>query len=493
MNRAKWRAAQSQTRRQSGAAVTDVLVIGGGNAALCAALAALEAGARVLLLESAPREWRGGNSQHTRNIRCMHDAPQDVLIDAYPEEEFWQDLRKVTGGRTDEALARRVIRESQHCRSWMHRHGVRFQPSLTGTLHLSRTNAFFMGGGKALVNAYYRSAQALGAQVRYDSAVSHLELEGGSFVAAVLASGERIEARACVVASGGFESNRAWLREAWGRNERGEWPAEGYLIRGTRFNEGLVLKDLIAQGADTIGDATQAHMVAIDARAPLYDGGICTRVDAVSLGIVVNREGRRFYDEGEDFWPKRYAIWGRLLAHQPGQVAHCIIDAKAVGRFMPSVFKAEQADSLQELARRLGLPETNVVGTVHDFNVACREGQFDHAVLDDCHTEGLEPPKTHWARPIDTPPFFAYTLKPGITFTYLGLKVDATAGVHFGGKSPNLFAAGEVMAGNVLGQGYTAGVGMTIGTVFGRIAGASAASAAAAASVRKRESRLAIT
>jgi tricarballylate dehydrogenase len=310
------------------------------------------------------------------------------------------------------------------------------------------------------------------------NALVRLELEGGRFVAAHLVSGERIAARACVVASGGFESNREWLREAWGTNERGEWPADAFLIRGTRFNQGVLLKDLIAQGADSIGDATQAHMVAIDARAPLYDGGICTRVDAVSLGIMVNREGRRFYDEGEDFWPKRYAIWGRLVAQQPGQVAHCVIDAKAVGRFMPPVFKGEEAQTLEALARQLALPEAAFVETVRAYNAACREGTFDHAVLDDCHTEGLAPAKTHWARPIDTPPFRGYTLKPGVTFTYLGLKVDESAAVHFGGQaSPNLFAAGEVMAGNVLGQGYTAGVGMTIGTVFGRLAGAAAAKA----------------
>ena len=458
----------------------DVIVVGGGNAALCAALMAREAGASVLLLEASPREWRGGNSQHTRNLRCMHDAPQDVLVDAYPEEEFWQDLLKVTGGRTDEQLARLVIRASSSCRGWMHRHGVRFQPSLAGTLHLSRTNAFFMGGGKALVNAYYRSAGNLGVQVRYATPVDALELEGERFVAVRTAQGERIEGKACVLAAGGFESNLQWLREAWGQNERGEWPADNFLIRGTRFNQGVLIRHMQDQGADIIGDPTQAHCVAIDARAPLYDGGIVTRVDAVSLGVVVNRDARRFYDEGEDFWPKRYAIWGRLVALQPGQVGYCIIDSKAVGRFMPPVFPGVEAASLPELARKLDLHEPTFMQTLDAFNAACRVGDFDHTVLDDCRTEGLAPPKTHWARPIDTPPFYGYALRPGITFTYLGLKTNERAQVHFGGAaSPNLFVAGEMMAGNVLGQGYTAGVGMSIGTAFGRIAGAEAARAAA--------------
>jgi tricarballylate dehydrogenase len=455
----------------------DVLVIGGGNAALCAALMAREAGASVMLLEAAPREWRGGNSAHTRNLRCMHDAPQDVLVEAYPEEEFWQDLLKVTGGRTDEALARLVIRASATCRPWMVRHGVRFQPSLSGALHTARTNAFFMGGGKALVNAFYRSAERLGVQVRYEAPVDRIELDGGRFQAAYV-KGERIEARACVLAAGGFESNRDWLREAWGQNPRGEWPSDNFLIRGTRFNQGVLLKQLLDLGADAIGDPTQAHMVAIDARAPLYDGGICTRIDCVSLGVVVNREAKRFYDEGEDFWPKRYAIWGRLVAQQPGQLGYSIIDAKAIGRFMPPVFDGVKADTLPELANKLGLDEATFMQTLNHYNAACRVGTFDHTALDDCHTEGVTPAKTHWARPIDTAPFYGYMLKPGITFTYLGLKTDATAAVHFGGQpSGNLFVAGEMMAGNVLGQGYTAGVGMSIGTAFGRIAGVGAARA----------------
>ncbi|HQN14362.1 MAG TPA: FAD-binding protein, partial [Quisquiliibacterium sp.] len=213
--------------------------------------------------------------------------------------------------------------------------------------------------------------------------------------------------------------------------------------------------------------------------APLYDGGICTRIDCVSLGVVVNRNAERFYDEGEDFWPKRYAIWGRLVALQPGQIGYSIIDAKAVGRFMPPVFPGTTAGTLPELARKLGLDEAVFVRTVERFNAACRVGTFDHTALDDCRTEGLTPPKTHWARPIDVPPFTAYPVRPGVTFTYLGLKTDERASVFFGGQcSPNLFVAGEMMAGNVLGKGYTAGVGMSIGTAFGRIAGTQAAGVA---------------
>jgi tricarballylate dehydrogenase len=459
--------------------IPDVLVIGGGNAALCAALMAAEAGASVLMLESAPREWRGGNSTHVRNLRCMHDAPQDVLVDAYPEEEFWQDLLKVTGGLTDEALARLVIRQSARCRPWMVGHGVRFQPPLSGALHVARTNAFFMGGGKALVNAYYRSAKALGVAVRYDAPVRSLELDNGRFVAATTESGERVAAKTCVLACGGFESNLEWQREAWGQNERGEWPAENFLIRGTQYNQGVLLKFMIDAGADATGDPTQAHCVAIDARAPLYDGGICTRIDCVSLGVVVNREAQRFYDEGEDFWPKRYAIWGRLVAQQPGQIAWSIIDQKAIGRFMPPVFEGARATTLNDLAGKIGLDPATFVATLSEYNAACRPGTFDHTTLDDCCTAGLSPAKTHWARRIDTPPFTAYPLRPGITFTYLGMKTDATAAVRFGGvPSVNLFAAGEIVAGNVLGQGYTAGVGMSIGTAFGRIAGVNAAGAA---------------
>jgi tricarballylate dehydrogenase len=458
----------------AGVLESDVVVVGGGNAALCAALTSSELGARVLVLESAPRAFRGGNSRHTRNMRCMHDGPTDVLTGVYTEEEYFQDLLRVTGGETDENLARIAIQESLRSTVWMKKCGVRFQPSLGGTLHLGRTNAFFLGGGKALLNAHYATAEKRGVRIHYDSEVVGLKICSGVFESGtVLIDGRPVEfrAKALVAAAGGFESNLEWLKEAWGET------AENFLIRGTPYNLGKPLRLLLDNGAGSVGDATQCHAVAIDARAPKFDGGIVTRLDCVPLGIVLNQSGERIYDEGEDLWPKRYAIWGRLVAQQPNQIAYSLIDSKVVGRFMPSVFPPVQSASVAELAAALGLPVDSTVGTVEQFNRSVVPGRFDPQVLDDCRTGGLKPAKSHWAQRLDTPPFFGYPLRPGITFTYLGVRVGENTAVRMkdGHLSKNIFAAGELMAGNILGKGYLAGIGMTIGTVFGRIAGREAA------------------
>ena len=455
----------------------DVAVIGGGNAGLCAALTAREAGASVIVLESAPREMRGGNSRHTRNMRCMHDAPTDVLEGAYRAEEYFADLTKVTAGETDEALARIAIRESLPANAWMRGHGVRFQPALGGTLHLGRTNAFFLGGGKALLNAYYAAAEKQNVRVLYDAEVTGLDISRGAFESGtVILEGEPVTFRAktLVAAAGGFESNLEWLEEAWGE------AARNFLIRGTPHNKGKILKSLLEHGVESVGDPRQCHAIAIDARSPKFDGGIVTRLDSLPLGIVVNRDGHRFDDEGADLWPKRYAIWGRLIALQPGQIAYSIFDSKVLGRFMPSVFPPVCAPSIAELATRLELPVDQTMSAVNDFNRSIAPGPFDHTVLDGCRTQGLTPPKSNWAQALDTPPFFGYPLRPGITFTYLGVRVAESAAIRMenGEASRNIFAAGEIMVGNILGRGYLAGIGMTIGAVFGRIAGRQAARAA---------------
>jgi tricarballylate dehydrogenase len=396
------------------------------------------------------------------------------LTDSYSEAEYWADLLDVTGGHTNETLARLVIRDSSSCRQWMSKHGVRFQPSLAGTLQLSRTNAFFLGGGKALMNAYYRAAEQMGIEVRYDAEVCELPIDQGRVVTVVFVRGGQtaeIPARAVVAAAGGFQANLEWLRGIWGP------AADNFLVRGTPYDTGRVLRALIDHGVRTVGDGSQCHAVAVDARAPRFDGGIVTRIDCIPLGIAVNKRGMRFYDEGEDFWPKRYAIWGRLVAEQPEQLAFTIIDAKSMGSFLPPVFPPIEAGSIRQLAAALEIEPDALERTVSSFNASLRSGTFNRDVLDDCSTVGLNPPKSHWARRIDTPPFFAYPVRPGITFTYLGVAVNERAQVltQDDAPIPNLFAAGEIMAGNILGQGYLAGFGMAIGTTFGRIAGSQAA------------------
>src|SRR6266852_5260273 len=228
----------------------DVLVIGGGNAALCAAISARRAGASVLVLEGAPKFYRGGNTRHTRNMRCAHDAATGILTGPYTEQEFWEDLQRVTGGQTDEELARHMIKESKDILDWIVKQGVRWQPSLGGTLSLGRTNSFFLGGGRAMLNALYLTAKQLGAEILYDAEVTDLRIEDGMFLSAALKQpidgSIEIHAATLVAAAGGFEANIEWLKQYWGD------AADNFLIRGTPYNRGSILKMLLNKGVQEV-------------------------------------------------------------------------------------------------------------------------------------------------------------------------------------------------------------------------------------------------
>ena len=455
----------------------DVIVIGGGNAALVSAMSAHDQGARVLVLERADRVFRGGNSRHTRNIRCVHASADAYHSGPYPYAELWRDLCGVGTGPSDEELAQLTVAESETAPGWMSAHGALWQPPLAGTLHLGRTNRFFLGGGKALVNSYYRELHRRGILVCYKAKVEALGFEGTRCTSVLVDSGgvrTRLTATAVVCATGGFEANIEWLRQYWGD------AVDNYHIRGPRFNDGLVLRQLLDHGATVAGEERGFHAVAVDARSPKFDGGIATRLDAIPFGVVVNCQARRFYDEGEDIWPKRYAIWGRNLAQQPGQIGYCFWDAKVQGLFLPPMYGPHRAESVGGVAAAMGLDSRAVEATIAAYNagVPGDAGRwFDPGRLDGVGTTGVAPAKSNWAQRIDKPPFYGIAVRPGITFTYMGVKVNTNGQVlvQDGTAMDNVFAAGEIMSGNVLSSGYLAGFGMTIGTVWGRISGREAA------------------
>src|SRR5215472_3863535 len=325
----------------------DVVVIGGGNAGLVAALSARRHAHRVLMVERAQAPMRGGNTRHTRNVRCVHNRADGFTTGPYSFDELWRDLCGVGTGPGNEKLAELTVRESETVPAWMSGHGVKWQPPLAGTLHLGRTNRFFLGGGKALVNTYHRTAARMGIAVCHGTTVEDLVMAGDRCTG-LLTPGGVIRARAVVAASGGFEANIDWLRRYWGD------AADNYLIRGPRDNDGRVLAALYAHGAARAGEERGFHAVAVDARSPCFDGGIATRLDSIPFGIVVNADGRRFYDEGEEIWPKPYSIW----------------DSKVSGLFLPPMYGPAEAGSISGLAAALGLDGRVVAGTVAGFNAS---------------------------------------------------------------------------------------------------------------------------
>ncbi len=454
----------------------DVLVAGGGSAGLCAAIAARRRGASVRIVEQAPAAMRGGNTRHARNFRLMHDRPAWYVPDAYGEDAFLNDLRRVTQGASDEMLARLLIRGSATIAPWLEANGVHLQDPASGVMPYSRRTAFLLGGGKAMINALYQTAAKIGVAISYDSEVVALRFDGRACEADAVHDGvaERIAAKTVVACSGGHQADLAWLRENFGA------AADGFMIRGAPYITGRILRLLLDSGVKPAGDPAQCHMVAVDARGPRFDGGIVTRITAIPYGIVVDRDGKRFGDEGEDAGRTHYARWGPRIAQCPGQIAYLILDAEGLARALPTALPPIQADTIAALAASLELDPAALETSVREFNAATRAPGDDAASA--AHgAHGLNPPKSHGAFAIAVPPFAAYPLRPGVTFTNFGVTVDERMRIvrNDGRAVPNVFAAGMIMAANVLGRGYLAGLGVTISAVSGRLAGEEAARHAA--------------
>ena len=450
----------------------DVLVVGGGSAALCAALAARHSGASVRLVEQAPATLRGGDTRHARNFRLMHDRPEWYVPDAYGEDAFFKDLVRVTHGATDEPLARLLIRGSATIAAWLDGNGVRLQNPASGAMPYSKRTAFFLGGGKAMINALYATAAKLGVGIGYDSEVVAVGFDDDRSCEADIVRGgniERVAAKTMVLCAGGHQANLDWLRESFGAS------ADGFMIRGTPYVTGSVLRLLLDAGVRPVGDPARCHMVAVDARGPKFDGGIVTRITAIPHGIVVDRDGRRFHDEGEDARKTHYARWGARIADCPGQIAYLIMDAKGLSRALPTALPPIRADTVAALATALGLDPVALQTTIRGFNAAIAVAD-DVPLIARC-TTGLTPPKSHAAVALTVPPFAAYPMRPGVTFMHFGVAVDDRLRVVKADGRPtrNVFAAGMIMAANVLGDGYLAGLGVALSCVFGRLAGEEAA------------------
>ena len=482
--------------------MTRVVIVGGGNAALCAAISARERGVNVVLLERASYELRGGNSRFTAGaMRTVYQGTDDLLkimpdltqseIDrtefgSYAREDFYEDLGRVTNYRIDPDLAERLVEESYETLRWMQHHGVRFLPlygrqsfEIEGMVRFwGGLTVEAWGGGPGLVDSLTAIAEKMGVVIRYQSRATRLLNNSGN-VCGVEVDGTSIAADAVVLACGGFESNPEWRTRYLGPG----WDLAP--VRGTRFNTGDGIKMATEIGAATRGHWSGCHAVSWDRNAPEFgdlEVGDNFQKHSYPLGIMVNANGERFVDEGADFRNYTYARYGHEVLKQPGQFAYQIFDKK-VTHLLRDEYRIKQATRIQAqtlntLAERMDDVDTEkFVACVSEYNAACNgDTRFDPSIKDGLCTEGLAIPKSNWANPIDTPPFEAYGVTCGITFTFGGLHVDAKAQVidEAGSPIPGLYAAGEIVGG-LFYFNYPGGTGLTSGSVFGRIAGTNAA------------------
>ena len=484
----------------------DVIVVGAGNAAMCAAISARERGATVLVLERASRENRGGNSAFSGGgLRMVHHGLDDMQAFApeltdrqiagtdfgeYTAAQYLDDLARITEYRIDPDLAEVVVQRSTDTVKWMYRQGVRFAPNYEMNAYEQLGRYIFppglvisiVEGGHGLVTAEFEAAEKQGVAIRYNARAMSL-LHGSTGVEGVRVVEHRVErdirARAVVIASGGFEANREWRTRYLGPG----WDLAK--VRGSRYNTGDGIRMALDAGAQPAGNWSGAHACAWDLHAPDY--GDVSVGDGFSkhnypLGIVLNANGVRFLDEGADSFNYTYAKYGRIILEQPGQSAWQIFDAKVVP-LLNNWYRTEhvtrvKADTLEELAGRLsGVNQAQALRTIREYNAAVNQDvPFSQGEKDGRGTRGLVIPKSNWANTIDTPPFEAYAVTCGITFTFGGLKITPSAEVVDVDEQPipGLYAAGEAVGG-IFYFNYPGGSGLMSGAVFGRIAGEHAA------------------
>ncbi|MCK8787760.1 FAD-dependent tricarballylate dehydrogenase TcuA [Roseomonas sp. NAR14] len=488
----------------------DLIVVGGGNAALCAAIAGAEAGARVLVLERAPEAESGGNSRFTGGtIRFAYDGLEDLLplaeimpeerrrtdFGAYPEAQFFDDMARVTQNRTDPDLCETLVRQSRSTMRWLRAQGVRFQPIYGRQTYTAEdgTQRFWgglvlesWGGGPGLVAALTARCRRLGVEIRYATRALGLLMDGATVRGVEVqgkpgSSGGRaaIPAAAVVLATGGFQANTEMRARYLGPG----WDLA--TVRGSRFNTGDGIRMALAAGAASHGHWSGCHAVQWDFSAPPFGDlavGDQFQKHSYPYGVLVNAEGRRFLDEGADLRLFTYAKYGRRVLEQPGGFAWQVFDA-AVAPLLRDEYRIRQvtrvrADSLEELAGKLeGVDAAGFLAEIGAYNAAVRSDiPFRPGEKDGRRTEGLAIPKSNWANPISTPPFEAYQVGCGISFTFGGLRIDAGGRVldELGAPIPGLYAAGELVGG-LFYFNYPAGSGLMAGAVFGRLAGTSAA------------------
>ena len=477
----------------------DVVVVGLGIAGLSAGLSAAEAGAETVIIEKSPKSKRGGHTRYTGGgwrfpmgdidgVRSLVDEDDgykfDGDIDPYTKQKFFDDLMMFSEGRADPALCELLVENAFEDMQWVNDHGVRFTAqdvvsdgNMEDQLRESIENGIVhtVGEGEGIVESLASTAEDLGVELHHDTEMRSLETGEENEITGIVAkrSNEKVkyESNTVVLCAGTFVASPERRVRYFGRN------SDVCIIRGSRYNTGEVLDEALSSGAQSHGPWGSAHQVMNDARAPAVEGGR-TRIDGYQYGVILNENGERFVDEGEDIRRKTYVKVGNALFDQPGNRGYVIFDS-SVSDFVSSQtgLPPNQANSLEELVDGLDIrnPET-ALDTIEQFNDATSDGTLDPTTLDNLGTDGVSPAKSNWAAPLTEPPFYSFTVVPGLTFAYGGLKVNADSEVIDTQENPmtGLWAAGNITAG-LFYKNYAGGTALTYGVTFGRIAGRNAA------------------